>query len=424
MSSSNRTVNAEESVSAKDQAAAADQHAVALPESGEANNAEMPAHTSRGRKIAGILVAIVLISAIAWGLYIRAANEATVAHATQAAAILTVNVMHPVEGSKADDLALPGNVQAFTDTPIYSRTDGYLKKWYFDIGAHVRKGDLLAEIETPEIDQQLDQARAELERMQANADLAGVTSNRWQALLAKHAVSQQEADQTRANYIAAQAAVDASRANVRRLEQLQSYERIIAPFDGIITARNTDIGDLIDAGSSSNNPRELFHMDATSELRVYVSVPEVDADAIHNGDSATLTQDSDPGKSISGTIVRNASAINQSTRTLNVEVDIDNSKGVLLPGAYVFVHFHLPPIGNTVTIPSNAVLFREEGLRVGVTRGSRVQLVPVTIGHDFGNSVEITSGLTVADDVILDPSDSLASGMEVRPRLVSAGGQP
>jgi RND family efflux transporter MFP subunit len=424
MSSSNRTVNVEETASAKDQAAAADKHAVAPSEGGEAKNTETPAHASRGRKIAGILVAVALISAIVWGLHIRAANEASVARATQTAAVLTVNVMHPVEGSQADDLALPGNVEAFTDTPIYSRTNGYLKKWYFDIGAHVRKGDLLAEIETPEIDQQLDQARAELERMQANADLAGVTSNRWQALLAKHAVSQQEADQTRANYIAAQAAVDASRANVRRLEQLQNYERIVAPFDGIITARNTDVGDLIDAGSGSTNPRELFHMDATGELRVYVAVPEVDADAIHDGDSATLTQDSDPGKSIPGTIVRNANAINQSTRTLNVEVDIDNSKSVLLPGAFVFVHFHLPPIGNTVTIPSNALLFREEGLRVGVVQGDRVQLVPVTIGHDFGNSVEITSGLTVDDEVILDPSDSLASGMEVHPRIVSMGGQP
>ena len=289
-----------------------------------------------------IVCAVALVSAIAWGLHVRATKEAAVADATQAAAVLTVNVVHPVEGSKADDLALPGNVEAFTDTPIYSRTNGYLKKWYFDIGAHVHKGDLLAEIETPEIDQQLDQSRAELERMQANADLAGVTSNRWQALLAKHAVSQQEADQTRANYIAAQAAVDASRANVRRLEQLQSYERIVAPFDGIITARNTDIGDLIDAGSGSNNPRELFHMDAIHELRVYVAVPEVDADAIHDGDTATLTQDSDPGEKIPGTIVRNSDAINQSTRTLNVEVDIDNSKDVLRPGAYVFVHFHLP----------------------------------------------------------------------------------
>jgi RND family efflux transporter MFP subunit len=331
--------------------------------------------------------------------------------------------VHPVEGSKADDLALPGSVQAFTDTPIYSRTNGYLKKWYFDIGAHVRKGELLAEIETPEIDQQLDQSRAELERMQANADLAGVTSNRWQALLAKHAVSQQEADQTRANYIAAQAAVDASRANVRRLEQLQSYERIVAPFDGVITARNTDIGDLIDAGSGASNPRELFHMDATGKLRVYVAVPEVDSDAIHDGDHATLTQDSNPDLSIPGTIVRNANAIDHATRTLNVEVDVDNAKGVLRPGAYVFVHFHLPASGNTVTIPSNALLFRAEGLRVGVVRGNSVQLVPVTIGHDFGNSVEITSGLTVADEVILDPSDSLAGGEQVHPQAVPARGR-
>jgi RND family efflux transporter MFP subunit len=287
----------------------------------------------------------------------------------------------------------------------------------------VRKGDLLAEIETPEIDQQLDQSRAELERMQANADLAGVTSNRWQALLAKHAVSQQEADQTRANYIAAQAAVDASRANVRRLEQLQSYERIVAPFDGVITARNTDIGDLIDAGSGTSNPRELFHMDATGKLRVYVAVPEVYSDSIHDGNSATLTQDSNPDRMIPGAIVRNANAIDHATRTLNVEVDVDNSKGVLRPGAYVFVHFHLPAFGNAVTIPSNALLFRAEGLRVGVVRDDLVQLVPVTIGHDFGNSVEITSGLTTADQVILDPSDSLANGMEVQPRIASQKGQ-
>jgi RND family efflux transporter MFP subunit len=396
---------------------------VASPQADAAEKIGTPPQAPGGRPTLAIVCAVALICAIAWGLHVRAASEAAVANATQAAAILSVDVVHPEEGSKADDLALPGNVEAFTDTPIYSRTDGYLKKWYFDIGSHVRKGDLLAEIETPEIDQQLDQSRAELERMQADADLAGVTSNRWQALLAKHAVSQQEADQTRANYIAAQAAVDASGANVRRLEQLQSYERIVAPFDGIITARNTDIGDLIDAGSGSNDPRELFHMDATGMLRVYVAVPEVDSDSIHDGDSAILTQDSRPDLKISGAIVRNADAINQSTRTLNVEVDIDNSKDVLRPGAYVFVHFHLPAAGNGVTIPSSALLFRAEGLRVGVVRGDRVQLVPVTIGHDFGNSVEITSGLTVADEVILDPSDSLASGMEVHPRTVTLGGQ-
>jgi RND family efflux transporter MFP subunit len=392
-------------------------HAVSPPD------VDAPVQAPRGRRILGILCAAVLIAAIVWGLRVRAATESAVADATQTAAILSVNVVHPVEGSKADDLALPGNVEAFTDTPIYSRTNGYLKKWYFDIGQHVRKGDLLAEIETPEIDQQLDQSRAELERMQANAELAGVTSNRWQALLAKHAVSQQEADQTRANYIAAQAAVDASKANVRRLEQLQSYERIVAPFDGIITARNTDIGDLIDAGSGSSNPRELFHVDAAGKLRIYVAVPEVDSDAIHDGDSATLTQDSNPNEKISGTIVRNANAIDHATRTLNVEVDVDNSKGVLRPGAYVFVHFHLPAIGNTVTIPSNTLLFRAEGLRVGVVRDDHVQLVPVTIGHDFGNSVEITSGLTSADEIVLDPSDSLVGGTVVRPKIVSLRGQ-
>jgi RND family efflux transporter MFP subunit len=422
MSTGNETVATEDVTGQQEQMeivapSAAPPHLVSAPD------VDAPAQGSRGRFALGILCAVVLIAAIVWGLHVRAASESAVADATQTAAILSVSVVHPVEGSKADDLALPGNVEAFTDTPIYSRTNGYLKKWYFDIGAHVRKGDLLAEIETPEIDQQLDQSRAELERMQANADLAGVTSNRWQALLAKHAVSQQEADQTRANYIAAQAAVDASRANVRRLEQLQSYERIIAPFDGIITARNTDIGDLIDAGSGSNNPRELFHMDSSGKLRVYVAVPEVDSDSIHDGDSATLTQDSNPDVKIPGTIVRNANAIDHSTRTLNVEVDVDNSKGVLRPGAYVFVHFHLPAIGNTVTIPSNTLLFRAEGLRVGVVRGDRVQLVPVTIGHDFGNSVEIISGLTPADEVILDPSDSLASGTEVHPQMATQRGQ-
>jgi len=379
--------------------------------------------SSRGIRVVGIVIAAALLLAIAYGLHLRSASLKRLATATDDEAILSVDVIHPTAGSQAGDLALPGNVEAFTDTPIYSRTNGYLKKWYFDIGSHVHKGDLLAEVDTPEVDQQLDQSRAELERIQANADLAGVTSNRWQALLAKHAVSQQEADQTRSNYIAAQAAVDASDANVRRLEQLQSYERIIAPFDGVVTERNTDIGDLIQAGSGSNDPRELFHLAATHTLRVYVAVPEVDSDSIHDGDTATLTQDSNPDMKISGRIVRNADAIDHSTRTLNVEVDVDNSKGILRPGAYVFVHFHLPAIGNSVTIPSNTLLFRAEGLRVGVVRNDHVVLVPVTIGQDFGNAVEITSGLTSADEVILDPSDSLASGMQVHPHAVTVRGQ-
>jgi RND family efflux transporter MFP subunit len=398
-----------------------------VPAHADAPRADPPSENPGGLRTLGIAAAVALLLAIAYGLHVRSKNEKNLTTATDEAAIPTVTVVHPVQGSKADDLALPGNVEAFTDTPIYSRTNGYLRKWYFDIGAHVHKGDLLAEVETPEVDQQLSQSRAELERMQADADLAGVTSNRWQVLLSKHAVSQQEADQTRSNYIAAQAAVDASRANVRRLEQLQSYERIVAPFDGVITARNTDIGDLITAGSGSgsgsNSPHELFHLDASSKLRVYVSIPEVDSDSIRDGDQATLTQDANPNLKITGRIVRNADAINQSTRTLRVEVDLDNSKGVLRPGAFVFVHFHLPPTSGSVTIPSNTLLFRTEGLRVGVVRNDHVQLIPISIGQDFGNAVEVTSGLTSSDNVILDPSDSLASGMQVHPKSATAGGQ-
>ncbi|MEG9436091.1 efflux RND transporter periplasmic adaptor subunit [Edaphobacter sp. HDX4] len=377
-----------------------------------------PQGGSGSGRMLGIVLAVALLAAIFYGIHVRSSHEKELAQATDEAAVPTVNVVRPKLGSAAQELVLPGNVQAFTETPIYSRTDGYLKKWYFDIGSHVRRGQLLAEIETPEIDQQLQQSRSELERIQANMELAGVTSNRWQSLLAKHAVSQQEADQARSNYIAAQAAVDASKANVRRLEQLQSYEKIVAPFDGIITARNTDIGDLITAGSGSTNPRELFHLAATGKLRVYVSVPEVYADVIHDGDKADLTEDSDPSVKISGVIVRNARAIDYSTRTLNVEVDVDNRDGALLPGAYVFAHFHVPGGSNTFTIPSNTLLFRAEGLRVGAVRNDRVQLVPVTIGHDYGGTVEVTSGLTGSDEIILDPSDSLASGMSV---LVSGG---
>jgi len=422
MSSSTGTMDGESKMTTLEQ------EAPTTPAEAAASPAEPTRPTEQVEKSGGghtliVVIAVALLGAIAYGLHLRSASAKKLATATDDAAILTVEVVHPTTGSQAGDLALPGNVEAFTDTPIYSRTNGYLKKWYFDIGSRVHKGDLLAEVETPEVDQQLDQSRAELERMQANADLAGVTSNRWQALLAKHAVSQQEADQTRSSFIAAQAAVHASDANVRRLQQLQSYERIVAPFDGVITARNTDVGDLIDAGSGSNNPRELFHLAAVKSLRVFVAVPEVDSDSIHNGDQATLTQDANSNLKISGTIVRNADAIDHSTRTLNVEVDVDNAKGVLRPGAYVFVHFRLPAIGNSVTIPSNTLLFRAEGLRVGVVRNGRVQLVPVTIGQDFGNSVEITSGLTPADEVILDPSDSLASGMEVHADASTVGGQ-
>ena len=374
------------------------------------------AQGGRGYIVLGGVLAILFAAAVIYGIHSRTNHEDTLKSATEAAAIPTVNTTYPSGGANAQEVILPGNVQAFIETPIYARTNGYLKKWYFDIGAHVRKGQLLATIETPELDQQLEQSRSELERIQANSNLAGVTSDRWQALLAKHAVSTQEADQNKSNFIAAQAAVDASRANVRRLEQLQSYEKITAPFDGTITARNTDIGDLIDAGTA--NPRELFHLAAVGTLRVFVAVPEIYADKIHDGDTATLTQDSNPSEIITGRIVRNSKAINSTTRTLNVEVDVDNANSRLLPGAYIFAHFKLPPGSHVVTIPSNTLLFRAEGLRVGVVHGNKVELRPVTIGHDFGSTVEITSGVDARDQIILDPADSLTDGAEVHPNLL------
>jgi RND family efflux transporter MFP subunit len=422
MNSIKETADSEKTMNSPVQAVA-DTKVDVVPAHAEGEHSRSPVEPSRGGRTIGLLFAIALLIAIGYGLYLRNADEKKLTQSTQDAAILTVSVVHPSAGSKADDLALPGTVQAFIDAPIYSRTNGYLSRWYFDIGARVHKGDLLAVVETPEVDQQLAATRAELDRMQANADLALVTSNRWQALLAKHAVSQQEADQTRSSYIAAEAAVDASKAEVRRLEQLQSYEHIIAPFDGIITARNTDIGDLIDAGSGSSNPRELFHLDASDRLRVYISVPEVYADSIHNGDSATITQDSNPDMKIQGSIVRNSDAISYATRTLNVEVDLDNSKGELKPGAYVFVHFGLPANGNEVTIPSNTLLFRSEGLRAGIVRGGQVHLQPVTIGQDYGNAVQIVSGLNSNDEVILDPPDSLAEGQPVHVKGETARGQ-
>jgi RND family efflux transporter MFP subunit len=370
--------------------------------------------------VAGVVALVLFAIAVIYGIRARAEHENQLQKSTDAAAIPTVNTTYPSGGAESQQLVLPGNVQAYIETPIHARTNGYLKKWYFDIGAHVRKGQLLATIETPEVDQQLQQSRAELERMQANANLAGVTSDRWQGLLAKHAVSQQEADQNKGNYIAAQAAVDASRANVRRLEELQGYEKITAPFDGTITARNTDIGDLIDAGTS--NPRELFHLAAVGKLRVYVAVPEIYANDVHDGDTATLTQDSNPGNVITGKVVRNSNAISSTTRTLNVEVDVDNASDRLRPGSYVFVNFKLPPGARAITIPSNTLLFRSEGLRVGVVRGNKAELRPVTIGHDYGSTVEITSGISARDQIILDPADSLTSGVEVHPNLLTEKG--
>jgi RND family efflux transporter MFP subunit len=347
------------------------------------------------------------------GIQVRAAASEQLARSTDLAATPVVKVVHPEPAAPLQEIVLPGNTQPFTDSPIYARTSGYLTHWYFDIGARVKKGDLLAEIETPEIDQQLQQAQAQLETAQANYDLARTTADRWQWLLKTNSVSKQETDQAVANMAAQKAVVDSNSANVRRLRQLQSFEKVYAPFDGVITARRTDIGALIDAGSAAQE-KELFHLAAISTLRVFVPVPEVYSNAAEPGVTATLTLDEYPGRVFHGKLARNSSAIDPASRTLLIEVDVDNPEGLLLPGAYVSVHLKLPSVMRSVTIPANTLLFRREGLRVAVVRGNRAELTPVAIGRDYGARVEIVSGLRASDSIILDPSDSLESGAAVR----------
>jgi len=347
------------------------------------------------------------------GIRARAMASEALTRATDQAATSIVKVVYPKLAAPVEEIVLPGNTQAFTDSPIYARTSGYLTRWYFDIGARVKKGDLLADIETPEIDQQLQQAQAQLETAEANYDLAKTTAERWQWLLKTNSVSKQETDQAIANMTAQKAEVDSNAANVRRLQQLQSFEKVYAPFDGVVTARSTDIGALIDAGSAAQS-KELFHLAAISTLRVFVPVPEVYSNAAQPAGTATLTLDEYPGRVFHGRLARNSSAIDPASRTLLVEVDVDNPDGLLLPGAYVSVHLKLPATMRSLTVPANTLLFRREGLRVGVVRDGRASLVPVTIGRDYGATVEIVSGLRSTDAIILDPSDSLESGTPVR----------
>ena len=362
--------------------------------------------------IAAVLALVVLVIIVA-GILSRAAAEHALRSRTDEAAVPTVAVTHPTSGHLSPDIALPGNTQAYVDTPIYARTNGYLKNWFFDIGARVRKGQLMATIETPEVDQQLQVAQADLRSSQANLNLAQTTATRYQNLLKLDSVSKQETDQATSDALARHAAVEASEAAVRRLQQLQSFERIYAPFDGIVTARNTDIGALINAGSGSAQPSDLFRLAAIGQIRVFVPVPEAYSTDIVDGSRAYLTLDEYPGQRFEGRVTRNSNAIDPNSRTLNIEVDVPNPKGQLLPGAYAFVHFVVPPHSGTLTLPANTLLFRAQGLQVGVVRGDRVHLVPVRIAHDGGATVEVDGSLTAGDNIILDPSDSLADGQQV-----------
>lgn len=368
-----------------------------------------------------LVVAIILVlgGVIYAGIRSRVSSEAALARNTEEAAVPSVMVIHPTEGAPDSEISLPGYTQAFTDTPVYARTSGYLKTWRYDIGAHVRKGDLLAEIETPEVDQQLRQARADLATAEANLKLAAITARRDEDLLKTRAVATQDRDNSAGALAANTATLQSRAANVARLEHLQSYERVTAPFDGVITARNTDIGALIAA--DANTAKELFHLAATDTLRVYVSVPEVYDQAAQTGAEATLTLDEFPGRSFRGTLVRNANAIDLASRTLLVEVDVANDDGALLPGAYAFVHLRLPRAGESVTVPSDTLLFRRDGLQVAVVRDGIAQLVSIKVGRDFGDRVEVLTGLSVSDQVIVDPSDSLTDGAAVRAEAAKQG---
>lgn len=380
-----------------------------------------PAVIARGRNaVVGLVLVFLLGYAIFAGIHSRVEAQADLHKLARNSAIPFVNVVYPKGGAKAEEIELPGNTQAFTDTPIYARTSGYIKRWYVDIGTRVKQGQLLAVVETPELDQQLRQARADLKNAEANLQIADITSTRWQNLLKTDSVSHQEADQAVSDFHAKQALVDSNKANVERLEQLQLFERIVAPVDGVITARNTDIGALIQADTTA--PKEIFHLSAIQKLRIYIPVPEVYASSVKTGDKVDVTLDAFPGQTFRGTLVRNANVIDSTSRTLNVEVDLDNSSGRLMPGAYAFVHFKVPATDGAFNIPTNTLLFRSEGLRVGVVRNSRVELVPITIGQDYGDAVEVLSGLTPRDAVIVNPSDSLADKAEVHVESAIANG--
>jgi len=383
----------------------------------------------RGWLIAGavfLVFAAVLIS----GIVERVHTSAGLRGETADLAVPTVSVVAPQRAAPSEEIVLPGNVQPFTQSPIFSRTNGYLKHWYFDIGAHVKKGQLLAVIDSPEVDQQLQQARSNLLTAQANLELATITKARYQGLKKTNAVSQQDVDNAVGTYNANKAIVEADQAAVEQYSALVSFEKVYAPFDGVITARNTDIGDLINSGSNANVKTDLFHIAQPGVLRVYVNVPEEYSQATTPGLTADLTLAEFPGRQFKGKLVRTAEAINYTTRTLLAEVDVNNPSGQLLSGAYAEVHFKVPGHVTTYILPVDTLLFRKEGLRVAVVENGKAKLVPVMPGRDFGNTIEIISGLQGNESVISSPPDSIVTGETVQiappqatPPPATAGGK-
>jgi RND family efflux transporter MFP subunit len=383
---------------------------------------EVAEPASHQRKRTGYLLVIVLavlfsVAAIV-GVLVRFGEKRALAKETEALAIPSVVVVHPKKEPPQQEVILPSTLQAYTESPIHARTNGYLARWYKDIGSKVEKGQLLADIETPEIDQELQQARAARDQAAAQVELAKTSAERWETLRKMDAVAQQETDERSSSYTQGQASLASATANVRRLEQLESFKHIYAPFSGVIIRRNTDIGQLINAGNSGDN-QELFVVAQVNPIRVYIDVPELYAPSVKAGLPATIELPSLPGEKFSGKVARTADALDPATRTLRTEIDVPNATSQLLPGSYAQVHFALQVKATPMSVPVNALLFRGEGTRAAVVGSDgKVHLKPVTIGRDYGTEVEILSGLDPTDSIVLNPSDSLEEGQQVN---VAAG---
>ncbi len=364
-----------------------------------------------------LLVAALILAA--WGIAGRVRARSALARETAAEAEISVVAVHPDRARTGEDLVLPATVRANSEAPIYARTSGYLQAWYTDIGSSVRKGEVLARIDTPEVDQQLAQALAELASARANLALAESTDARWRKLLATDSVSRQDADQKAADAAASRAAAQSAAANVARLRELESFKRVVAPFDGVVTARNTDVGALVNAGETAG--AELFRVADSSRLRVYAAVPEAYAASMNPGGAALLRFAEFPGRSFAATLVRTAGALDPATRTLQVELRLDNAGHRILPGAYAEADFKIGADREALRLPANTVLFRAAGLQVAtVAPGGRIQLKHIVEGRDFGNTVEVLSGIDARDLVIVNPPDSSVDGERVR--IVAATG--
>jgi RND family efflux transporter MFP subunit len=376
---------------------------------------------SSGRWLFTTLGAIALILAVLGGLTVlrRHAEFRALAQETERSAVPTVAILHPTLEDAHEDLVLPGTLQAYTESPIYARSSGYLRKWYRDIGSRVRQGDLLAEIDAPELDQELLQSKAARDQIAANAALAKSSADRWENLRKADAVSQQEVDERKSAYAQVQASLTAADANVRRLEELEAFKKIYAPFDGVVTKRNADIGMLVTAGSGG---LQLFHLSQMNPIRVFVTVPELFVPGIKTGLHAFLELPQYPGRKFEGTVARTAESIDPATRTLLTEVDVPNTNGQLLPGGYAQVHLGVGIAGARLQVPVNALLFRAEGLRaVVVDADHRVHLRALTIGRDYGTALEVLQGLSKDDWIVLNPPDSLEEGEEVHVAPLKGG---